>query len=133
MREILIPEKEIVAPCLHQQPCPLSGNSHAKDWCHFFTKPPQNIFHDSSWSNFAKILKIDLRSLPVSYLVAEKNTLTKSHQSAKARMLGRARLQKGCAHICVCRRDKVSTEIVQKKADKEVFALLENGCFRTIF
>ncbi len=133
VRESLVPEKEIVAPCLHQSSCRLEKNPLAKDWCHFFAKPPQSIFHDPNWARFAKTLKIDLRSLPVSYLVAEKSTLKRPAPLEEARMLGRPRLQKGCAHVCVCRQEKVATEIIQKKTNKDVFALLENGDFRTIF
>jgi hypothetical protein len=109
------------------------SSAQSKPRFKFFAKPPQNIFHDSGWSHFAKTLKIDLRSLPVSYLVAEKNTPNCSHQMAEARVLGRARLQKGCAHVCVCRREKVGPEIVQKKENRDVFSVIESGHFRTIF
>jgi ribosomal protein RSM22 (predicted rRNA methylase) len=40
-------------PCTHQNTCGLF-QSHSKNWCHFFAKPPAFIFQDAFWTLFSK-------------------------------------------------------------------------------
>ena len=60
-------EFDFILPCPHSGTCPLTGSS--EDWCHFFAEPPRDIFHSSYWKEFNKYFSIDLRSLPLSFLV----------------------------------------------------------------
>jgi ribosomal protein RSM22 (predicted rRNA methylase) len=134
VRETLRHSKKIIAPCLHQNTCGLSLATESRDWCHFFAKPPTSIFHSSEWATFAHSIGIDLRSLPLSYLVAEPPNLTPQIESPpETRVLGRPRIQKGCAHVCACRSSGIAHEILQKKEHKDFLKRLGKGFFRATY
>lgn len=79
LRRVLLQERwKVIAPCTHNKPCPIE--SSADDWCHFHAQPPREIFQDADWRLLANEVGIDLRSLPVSYLV-----MTKDNDAAKFR------------------------------------------------
>lgn len=98
---------EIVAPCTHAELCPLLQPGREADWCHFFARPPQEVFTDSSWAHFGKDFGIDLRSLPYSCLVLRRaastpNAAAASDGTSLERVLGRPRMQKGRVLLDVC-------------------------------
>jgi ribosomal protein RSM22 (predicted rRNA methylase) len=76
----------MIAPCTHQQPCPAADLPN--DWCHFHPSPPREIFHDATWAELSRELGIDLRSIPVSYLVMANGTPERTYH-AGARLIGR--------------------------------------------
>lgn len=75
-----------VSPCTHNLSCPLLNLNN--DWCHFFTRPPSEVFTESKWGKIGSELGIDLRSLPLSYLVMSKDPI---HLDGKRRLIGRIR------------------------------------------
>jgi SAM-dependent methyltransferase len=108
----------IVAPCPHRGPCGMLRPENAAHWCHFFAPVPADVFHDAGWARFARLLGVDLRSLPVSYVVWDRRgTLT----TPTARVLGRPRLSKALARVLECRPDGAVAERVvgQREAPEE--------------
>ncbi|MEY4064959.1 MAG: hypothetical protein RIR26_1167 [Pseudomonadota bacterium] len=131
-REQLLTSFSIVSPCPHQGTCGIKKDS--KDWCHFFAPPPSEIFQDPSWMQFSKTMKIDLRSLPVSVLVAEiKNSgaqaQTEHESSSSGRLLGRPRFYKGHAKIVVCDAEGISEKSLQERHNKEKFKEWQRDSF----
>lgn len=62
---------QIVSPCAHSKPCPLSSNSSRKDWCwfrHAWNTPKAIALID-------KFSKLDHYELNFSYLLIQKNTV----------------------------------------------------------
>lgn len=121
---------EIIAPCTHQQNCALSAASGVSHWCHHFAKPPSEIFQDGEWVKLAKDLGIDLHSLPVSYLVAQRPSpaaLTDAQEKAQekspgqfgktGRIVGPVRHYKGHVKILVCEASGVSETTVQNRGE----------------
>ncbi|MDR2675714.1 MAG: small ribosomal subunit Rsm22 family protein [Opitutaceae bacterium] len=74
VREALRAGFRVIAPCPHQAACGLLAPGAGRHWCHFFAPPPAGIYADSGWVKFGRRAGIDLRSLPYSFLVLEKNT-----------------------------------------------------------
>ena len=95
-RERLRGEFQVIAPCLHQGACGLRGSRH---WCHHFATPPRTVFQDGNWARFAKLAGVDLRSLPVSYLVLDKRPVT---VAGNVRLIGAPRRHKGYALVLGC-------------------------------
>jgi ribosomal protein RSM22 (predicted rRNA methylase) len=121
----------IVAPCPHQKSCPLE--TREGDWCHFFAPPPPIVFQDSFWATFAKEMNIDLRSLPVSFLVLQNNATTgklPSGLSQCKRLIARPRFLKGHAKAMFCNSQGNATieDLPQKKFKRE-FKEWERDCF----
>ncbi|MCD8483408.1 MAG: small ribosomal subunit Rsm22 family protein [Verrucomicrobia bacterium] len=72
VREQLRTAFHLWAPCPHQHLCPLL-KTPGSDWCHHFAHPPPEVFTDPNWAKFGKWMGVDLRSLPFSYLVCDKD------------------------------------------------------------
>ena len=101
MREQLRDSHQVVAPCVHRQACGMLAEANARHWCHFFAPSPPEVFTDGNWARFAKIAGVDLRSLPVSYLVLDR--CAKPEKSAGAvRVIGPARFRKGYLLVTGC-------------------------------
>ncbi len=62
----------IVAPCTHDNACPMFADDHQRDWCHHFATPPSEIFANPDWVKFGQRAGIDLRSLPYCFLVLDR-------------------------------------------------------------
>ena len=110
MREKLRDKFHIVAPCTHRESCGMLAPENARHWCHFFAEPPKGIMADSNWVRFAKRAGVDLRSLPYSYLVLDR-------QSANTgmRVIGEPRRYKGYAKVLGCDATGVREVMVQKR------------------
>lgn len=72
LREGLRGRFHVVAPCTHQGACPMLAPENARDWCHHFAAPPPEIFANPDWVKFGQRAGIDLRSLPYSFLVLDR-------------------------------------------------------------
>jgi len=101
IRERLRSQFNLVAPCPHTEQCGILAPGNERHWCHHFASPPPGIFTDPDWSKFANMMGIDLRSLPVSYLVMDKRP--RAAMSAETyRIIGRARVYKAHALYLAC-------------------------------
>lgn len=130
-RAALSEEFEIAAPCPHSLNCPLENKTG--DWCHFFAPPPQDVFHDPLWARLSKELNIDLRSLPVSFLVLQDKSAPVSaaeRNQTNDRLLARPRYYKGYAKVMVCTADgELTNPQLQANKYKREFKQWEKDCF----
>jgi len=131
-REELRAEYSIIAPCPHANQCGLLAKGTERHWCHFFASPPQEVFHSAFWREFSKRLRIDLRSLPVSFLALQKPPI--ESRVTESRMIGRARDYKGLVKALVCESagDVVERSFVKSK-NRELCERLLEGEFWTKF
>jgi ribosomal protein RSM22 (predicted rRNA methylase) len=131
VRKELSDDFEVVAPCPHSSACPLDGKE--RDWCHFFAPPPAGLFQDADWTHLARELGIDLRSLPVSFLVLQRRQQTSQHvgqASGKNRLLARPRYYKGHAKVLLCEADGgLAEKQLQQRHFKQEFKDWQKDCF----
>ncbi|MCF7687247.1 MAG: small ribosomal subunit Rsm22 family protein [Cephaloticoccus sp.] len=72
IRDQLASTFKVVAPCTHQNTCPVFAPDKERDWCHFFAPPPTEIFANPDWVKFGQRAGIDLRSLPYCFVVLDR-------------------------------------------------------------
>lgn len=116
LKETLFP----IAPCLHRNRCGLLAPGHEKDWCHFFATPPPEVYTDRDWRQFGKIMGIDLRSLPLSYLVLDRRA-PGERPAGSVRILGKHRLYKGHAQLDACDASGVHERRFTKRTNPPFF------------
>jgi hypothetical protein len=125
VRESLREQFRIVAPCPHQERCGLLTEGNRRHWCHHFAKPPAGIMAHSGWVRFAQRAGLDLRSLPVSFLVLERPGVRAGSTGCMppgwSRVLGSARVYKGFAKILSCQAEGVEELELQKRVSREAF------------
>jgi hypothetical protein len=127
MRERLRPRLTAVAPCLHQEPCGLLAAGNERHWCHHFAGPPPEVFTSRRWAEFGRRMCIDLRSLPVSYLVMQRDPGPPA--DAAARVIGRPRQHKGGCTFLACGAAGVTERRLLKRHDAALFKRLEADGF----
>jgi len=125
VREVLRGSFGIVAPCTHQEVCGLLVPENERAWCHHFAPSPPEVYMDGRWARFAKMAGIDLRSLPLSYLVLDKRPMPALPAGA-VRLIGRPRLQKAHALLFVCD----ATGVREKRMAKRRFPAEFRQCKR---
>jgi ribosomal protein RSM22 (predicted rRNA methylase) len=133
-----------VAPCPHNAACGVLATGNERHWCHFFASPPASLYADSDWVKFGQRAGIDLRSLPYSFLVLDRNVgaalaPTSRPQVAASsdptpdpdlqltRILGEPRHYKGYAKIFACDAAGVAELMLQKRDAPELFKALKQG------
>lgn len=109
-----------VAPCLHRERCGLLMPGHEQDWCHFFAPAPNEVYTDAEWVQFGRVMGIDLRSLPLSYLVLDRRIPAPRPEGA-VRLVGRRRLYKGHALLDACDASGVHERRFTKRTDPPLF------------
>jgi len=127
-RERLRVDFRIVAPCPHQGPCGMLAPEAARHWCHHFAPSPPEAFMSSSWARFARIAGVDLRSLPLAYLVLDKRPAAPLPPGT-VRILGRPRIQKAYALATSCEPDGIHERRVPKRTLPEEFRAMKRGDF----
>jgi hypothetical protein len=100
IRDGLIGEFGVVAPCTHANPCPILAPGNERHWCHHFGAPPSAIFADSNWVKFARRAGIDLRSLPYSFVALERGW--RSGEGGLSRVVGRPESFKPYVRLLNC-------------------------------
>jgi hypothetical protein len=101
VRERLRAQFQVVAPCVHQGPCGMLTPGNARHWCHHFAGSPPEIYAAGEWARFAALAGVDLRSLPLSYLVLDKRPPAPLPADA-FRIIGHPRVYKPYALIMGC-------------------------------
>lgn len=114
VRERLRKHFNVVAPCTHQVPCGILAKGNEQHWCHHFAKPPPEVFMDPNWGRFSHLTQIDLRSLPLSYLVLDKRPAPSFPLNA-TRIIGRPRMYKPYALLLGCDETGVRERKVTKR------------------
>jgi ribosomal protein RSM22 (predicted rRNA methylase) len=107
LREVLIKHgAHIIAPCTHQQSCPVSNN----DWCHFSARLSRHEFHRR-----AKSATLGYEDEKFSYLIASPLNASTQHRSR----IVRAPIKRA-GHIILdtCEESKLTRKIFTR-SDKE--------------
>ena len=126
VREQLLGSFNVVAPCTHSGSCPLLTPENERHWCHHFATAPQQVYTDGNWVRFGRRTGIDLRSLPLSFIVLDKRPAPALPQGA-GRMIGRPRGYKGYAMVFGCDAAGAGDFRLMKKHDREQFKLASRG------
>ncbi len=123
----------VIAPCPHQGPCGLLLPGQERHWCHHFAEPAPGVFTDGNWARFATLLGIDLRSLPLSYLVLDRRPgAVPPLPSGAARVIGQPRTYKAYARVFACDARGVSDRELGKRAFPELFRRIRKGTSSTL-
>ncbi|MCC6822390.1 MAG: hypothetical protein IT579_16790, partial [Verrucomicrobia subdivision 3 bacterium] len=101
IRERLRERFNIIAPCTHSTTCGMLTPGNERHWCHHFAAPPREIFTDGNWSRFARLTGIDLRDLPLSFLVLDQRS-GPSLPAEAGRVIGHPRIYKAHALLLGC-------------------------------
>ena len=126
IRDRLLATFRVVAPCTHQNGCPMLLPANAAHWCHHFASPPPSVFTDSHWSRFALVAGIDLRSLPLSFLALDQRPAPQPAEPA-VRVIGRPRIYKAHALLLGCDATGLTEKRLSKRNFPEVFRQLKKG------
>jgi ribosomal protein RSM22 (predicted rRNA methylase) len=124
-REHLRGAFQVVAPCTHQATCGMLMSENNRHWCHQFAPSPPEAFTDGNWARLAKLAGVDLRSLPVSFLVLDKRP--QSSQSNAARVIGRPRVYKAHALVLGCDESGINEHRYTKRDQPEEFRRFKKG------
>lgn len=124
VRERLRGRFQVVAPCTHQAGCGMLTPENERHWCHHFAPSPPEVFMDGHWARFAKIAGVDLRSLPLSFLVLDKRP---APQLDEIRVIGRPRVYKAHALLLGCDSSGVRDYRQTKREQPEEFRRLKKG------
>ena len=137
LRERIRKRFQIMAPCPHQNRCPLFNDKTPKNpnqhWCHFFSFPPNTVHQSAFWSKFSQELGIDLRRISYSYFFAKKycseDDLERSEDGQFHRIIGLPRIYKAHAKILDCSSDGLLECTLNKRQDSELFKSLKKSKF----
>jgi SAM-dependent methyltransferase len=126
VRDSLLGAFHVVAPCTHQAICGVLTPENVEHWCHHFAPPPREIFTDGNWARFAALAGVDLRSLPLSFLVLDKRPGPDLPPGA-TRVLGNPRIYKGYALLLGCSACGVCERRLSERNFREAFRHLKKG------
>lgn len=120
IRERLRSQFHVIAPCPHAGRCGILDPGNESHWCHHFASPPPEVFTDAFWGRFARMLEIDLRSLPVSFLVLDPRPAPESGTD-QIRTLGRPRLLKAEVRLMACSQEGVTERVFPRRTFPSVW------------
>jgi len=116
LREKLRDMMRPVAPCVHSETCGLLTSTNERHWCHFFASPPNEVFTDAGWFKFGRTMGIDLRSLPLSFLVLDRRSPAPL-PAGSVRVLGYPRIYKAHVLLFGCDASGVAEKRLTKRTD----------------
>lgn len=87
----------VLAPCTHENECPMFALGNERHWCHFFAPPPAEIFADSNWVKFGQRAGIDLRSVPYAFIALDRERLPAVAPVSDPAQVGRAATESATA------------------------------------
>lgn len=131
MREKLRDSFHAVAPCTHSEQCGLTRPGQEANWCHFFAQPPTEVYTDGGWVHFGRVMGIDLRSLPLSFLVLDRRPPV-PHIADEVRVIGSPRLFKGYALLDGCTSEGVEEKRFMKRVDPPFFRAMDKNKVSTL-
>ena len=126
VRERLRGKLNVIAPCTHQAQCGVLAPGNESHWCHHFAAPPPEVFTDGSWAKFGELAGVDLRSLPLSFLVLDQRPAP-APRAELVRVLGHPRLYKAHALLLGCNASGVMEKRLMKRHSAEFFRKLKRG------
>jgi hypothetical protein len=114
---------QVVAPCTHQQECPMFALGNERHWCHFFAPPPAEIHADSDWVKFGHRAGIDLRSLPYSFIALSRDKIADA--TGLSRVIGRPEHFKPLARVLNCDETGLTELEITKRAAPALYKELD--------
>jgi hypothetical protein len=117
---------QLVAPCPHQSMCGILAPGNDLHWCHFFAEPPPGVASDPFWGQFARVSGVDMRSLPVSYLVLDQRPVAPLPTGAM-RVLGRPRIAKPYVRILGCDRHGIRERELIRRDFPDLYRQVKKG------
>jgi len=126
IRERLRDSFHVIAPCTHQARCGILAPENHRHWCHHFAAPPPGVFTDGNWARFASLMGIDLRDLPLSFLVLDQRPAPAMPPGA-ARVIGHPRIYKAHALLLGCDASGVREHRLTQRALPEEFRRWKKG------
>jgi hypothetical protein len=124
VRERLRSGFQVVSPCTHQVACGMLTPENERHWCHHFAPSPPEVFMNGHWARFAKIAGVDLRSLPLSFIVLDKRPAPRPDE---IRVIGRPRVYKAHALLLGCDSSGVRDYRQTRREQPEDFRRLKKG------
>ncbi len=131
IREQLRPVFHMIVPCPHDGPCGLRAPGNEQHWCHHLASSPPEVHCDANWARFARWAGVDLRRLPLSYLVLDKRPVA-ANREGWIRVLGEPRLYKGYARVLACDATGVQDRRLTQRSNVEVFRQIKKGAWSTL-
>ncbi|MGA2139390.1 MAG: small ribosomal subunit Rsm22 family protein [Verrucomicrobiia bacterium] len=125
LRERLRGPFQVVSPCTHQAACGMLTPENERHWCHHFAPSPPEVFMDGNWARFARLAGVDLRSLPLSFVVLDKRP--QEPRVNAVRVIGRPRVYKAHALLLGCDSPGVREYRVTKREQPDAFRRLKKG------
>ncbi len=122
VRERLRGEFSVVAPCTHQECCGMLVPQNDRHWCHHFATAPPFVHTDSNWVRFGKMAGIDLRSLPLSFIVMDRRPAPALPTGA-TRLIGQSRVYKAYSLLMCCDTSSVRDRRLMKRHLGEQYRL----------
>ena len=126
IRERLRGHFHVVAPCTHSAQCGILASGNERHWCHHFASPAPGVFTDPDWSRFAHLTGIDLRSLPLSFLVLDRRPCSVPPSGA-VRVIGKPRIYKPHALLLGCDEKGVRERRLSKRQWPDEFRRVKKG------
>ena len=126
VRERLRERLNVIAPCTHAGRCGILAPQNERHWCHHFASPPPAVFTDSDWGKFAQLAGIDLRDLPLSFLVLDRRAAP-ALPLGTTRVIGHPRLYKPYALMLGCDKTGVSEKRLTKREHPAQWRELKHG------
>ncbi|MBL9077304.1 MAG: hypothetical protein JNL08_07370 [Planctomycetes bacterium] len=123
LRDALVGEFHVVAPCPHRAACPALAD--AADWCHFFAPPGPEAFTNGDFVRTARALGIDARALPYSFVVLSREPVAVAPPAH--RVLGRPRLDKHAATVQLCTAARLADTVVEKRTAPALWRTLKKA------
>lgn len=115
----------VIAPCTHENECPMFALGRERDWCHCFAPPPAGIHADSDWVKFGHRVGIDLRSLPYAFLALDRNPGDPA--AGASRVIGRPEFFKPYARWLNCDAAGLAELELPKRPNSALFKELERS------
>jgi SAM-dependent methyltransferase len=112
--------REELLPCTHRESCGALSEANAHEWCHRFARPPREAFTTAHFTFASKRLGLDLRSLPYCGLLLAKRARAMPREPGLARLLGRAKGEKGKAMASICDASGVRRVQILERLGKQV-------------
>lgn len=129
IRDRLLPAKTILAPCPHGEGCGMLKEEQESNWCHFFAPVPQFVFRSAAWRSYSQQLGIDLRSLPVSFIIAVDSSLrleVRAEEVEPVRIIGRSRHHKAYSRWVGCHKSGILAGDFFKRRSREIYKNLQD-------
>ena len=100
-------------------------------WCHHFASSPPETFTDGNWARFAKLAGVDLRSLPLSFLVLDQRPAPQLPAGA-TRIIGRPRVYKPHALLLGCDETGVRERTLARRTLPAAFRRVQKGNLNSV-